>query len=279
MMRKAQTLVGLFAVVLFIWSSTISAAPKAQLIPFWNASNEANSATIDHSAWQTILNRYLVANHPSGVSRFNYAKLTANTADGNKLDEYLSYLQKLDPRTYSKAEQKAYWINFYNALTIQVVLSAYPVSSITKIYDGWFGFGPWDDVHAKVAGQRLTLNDIEHGILRPIWKNDNRIHYAVNCASYGCPNLASEAYTAANMDRLLEQGARDYVNHPRGVQFKSDGTLLVSSIYRWYKRDFGGTNASVIRHWRQYAKPRLAKRLWRYNGPIDHDYNWSLNAN
>ena len=162
-----------------------------------------------------------------------------------KLASYLASLQSLDPRDYSRAEQKAYWINFYNALTVQVVADAYPVKSIKDISESLLGKlgrifgGPWDDVHAKVAGLDLTLNNIEHGILRPIWR-DNRIHYAVNCASYGCPNLSPTAFTADNTEELLEAGARAYVNHPRGVEFIDDDFIIISSIYKWYVADFGG---------------------------------------
>ena len=271
--NRLKTFIGL--VLLLIWASTLSAAPKSELIPFWNQSNPANKAKIDHSAWQFILNRYLNAKHRSGINRFNYAKLKRNRTDKRKFNRYLSSMQRLNPRKYSKAEQKAYWINLYNALTVKVILDNYPVKSITKIHEGWFAFGPWDDVHAKVAGKKLTLNNIEHGILRPIWQ-DNRIHYAVNCASLGCPNLAAKAYTAANTEKLLEQAAKDYINHSRGVQFKN-GKLLLSSIYDWYKVDFGGNQRRLIKHLRKYANRKLAKRLQRYKGSIAYDYNWNLN--
>lgn len=270
--NQVQTIIGLWTVILLIWSSILCAAPQAELIPFWNSSNESSRARIDHSAWQAILDRYLNPNHYSGVNRFNYANLKANDADKTKLKDYLSSMKRLDPRRYSKAEQKAYWINLYNALTVYIVLKRYPIESIKKI--GWFG--PWDKKFLKIQGQRLSLNNIEHGILRPIWR-DNRIHYAVNCASYGCPNLAAQAYTAANIEHLLEKAARDYVNHPRGVQFQGNGKLLVSSIYSWYKVDFGGNNASLIRHLRRYAKPGLANRLQNYRGRIDDNYDWKLN--
>jgi hypothetical protein len=270
--HKVQAIVGLWTVMLLIWSSLLSAAPQAELIQFWNTSNEASRAKIDHRAWQSLLDRYLDANQ-SGVNRFDYAKLKANAADKGKLKGYLKSLMKLDPRTYSKAEQKPYWINLYNALTVHLIVNRYPIESIKKI--GWFGLGPWDKELVKIQGKKLTLNNIEHGILRPIWR-DNRIHYAVNCASFGCPNLASKAYTAANTERLLEAGAKAYVNHPRGVQFKN-GKLLVSSIYHWYEVDFGGNNAGLIKHLQEYAQPALAKRLRGYKGVIDHDYDWRLN--
>ena len=256
-------------------------AQSAKLIPAWDASDENSVARIDHGAWQDILNDYLHV-HDSGVNRFDYGALKAHAGDFAKLASYLASLQSLDPRDYSRAEQKAYWINFYNALTVQVVADAYPVKSIKDISEsllgrlgGIFG-GPWDDVHAKVAGRDLTLNNIEHGILRPIWR-DNRIHYAVNCASYGCPNLCPTAFTADNAEELLEAGARAYVNHPRGVEFMDDDFIIISSIYSWYAADFGGTEKSVIEHLVKYADKALAARLRKFVGSIDYEYDWSLN--
>ena len=255
-------------------------AQSAKLIPAWDASNENSVARIDHTAWQDILNGYLRI-HDSGVNRFDYGALKANAGDFAKLASYLASLQSLDPRDYSRAEQKAYWINFYNALTVQVVADAYPVKSIKDISEsllgslGIFG-GPWDDVHAKVAGLDLTLDNIEHGILRPIWQ-DNRIHYAANCASYGCPNLCPTAFTADNTEELLDAGARDYVNHPRGVEFMDDDFIIISSIYKWYSADFGGTEKSVMEHLIKYADKALATRLRKFAGSVDYEYDWSLN--
>jgi len=252
-------------------------AQEPVLIPEWDAADDANAAAIDHGSWQAILDGYLHSDDPSGVHRFDYAALQANAADSARLADYLASLQQVDPRLYSRAEQKAYWINFYNALTIQVVLGEYPVNSIRSIHEGWIPrTGPWDDVHATVAGEELTLNHIEHGILRPIWR-DNRIHYAVNCASYGCPNLNPTAFTADNTEALLEAGARDYVNHPRGVDFVDDDFLVVSSIYDWYTVDFGGAEEGVLDHLARYAEPELAARLAEFEGAIDYEYDWSLN--
>ena len=256
-------------------------AQTVKLIPAWDASDEKNIARIDHGAWQEILNDYLRV-HDSGVNRFDYGALKANAGDFAKLSSYLASLQSLDPRDYSRAEQKAYWINFYNALTVQVVADAYPVKSIKDISESLLGRlgrifgGPWDDVHAKVAGLDLTLNNIEHGILRPIWR-DNRIHYAVNCASYGCPNLSPTAFTVDNTEELLDAGARAYVNHPRGVEFMDDDFMIISSIYKWYVADFGGTEKAVIEHLVRYADKPLATRLRKFAGSVDYEYDWSLN--
>lgn len=253
-----------------------TAAPNSEMLPGWDASVETNAEQVDHSAWQRLLDTYLTS-HPSGINRFDYAALKADAEDTARLAGYLSALQALDPRHYRRAEQKAYWINFYNALTVQVVVDAYPVDSIRAIHQGWLPLsGPWDDVHAKVAGQPLTLNNIEHGILRPIWR-DNRIHYAVNCASYGCPNLSATAFTAANTETLLEAAARAYINHPRGVAFVDDDFLVLSSIYDWYAEDFGTGQTAVLSHLAQYAEPGLASRLRGFAGSIDYAYDWHLN--
>ena len=252
-----------------------AAAQDAELIPMWDASDESNTATIDHQPWQDILDGYLRTDHPSGVNRFDYGALKANEEDRQKLGGYLQALAQMDPRTYAKAEQMAYWINLYNALTVFVIVPRYPVDSIKDIKSGIIDFGPWNLELIPVQGEKLTLNNIEHGILRPIWQ-DPRIHYAVNCASIGCPNLASEAYRADNLERLLEQGAAAYVNHPRGAQV-TDGELLISSIYDWFKVDFGGTDEGVLAHLAQYAQPELASQLEGFDS-FDDDYDWSLNA-
>ena len=275
--RYRRLVLSLVTAVLLVFAPGFAlAAPSSTLLEFWNASDEANAATIDHGVWQNLLTAYLSA-HPSGVNRFDYAALKASAEDTARLADYLEHLQSIDPRTYARAEQQAYWINFYNALTVQVVVDAYPVDSIRDIHESWIPLsGPWDDVHARVAGQELTLNHIEHGILRPIW-GDNRIHYAVNCASYGCPNLLETVFTAANIEELLDASARAYVNHPRGVDFVDADSLVISSIYDWYVEDFGGSQASVLAHLIQYAEAGLAARLRDFAGSVDYEYDWNLN--
>lgn len=247
--------------------------PKADLWEFWTAHDEASTQQVDHAEWQALLDAYLVSDHPSGINRFAYGQVTA--ADRARLQGYLQALAAVDPRRLARAEQRAYWINLYNALTVNLVLEHYPVKSIRKIHGGLFGLGPWGREITTVAGQDLSLNDVEHRILRPIWR-DPRIHYAVNCASLGCPNLAARAYTAANTDQLLDAGARAYVNHPRGARL-ADGRLTLSSIYDWYQVDFGGDTAGVLAHLQRYARPELAAALAGFDGRIDYAYDWALN--
>ena len=252
---------------------------KSKPISFWETSDEASLKQVDHGAWQDILTAYLRI-HSSGINKFDYAALKASAKDASKLAKYLSYLQEFDPRTYSRAEQKAYWINLYNALTVKVVVDAFPVDSIRDICrnraPGSECSGPWNEVRAKVAGRDLTLDNIENDILRPIWK-DNLIHYGLSCASYGCPDLSATAFTAKNAEELLNAGARKYVNHSRGVDFMEDDFIIISSIYDWYAEDFGSNRRGVIRHLARYADEELAKRLENFNGAIDYEYDWRLN--
>jgi len=264
----------MFSLILFFFISPLAvAAPDKTPLEFWAPFDENNTAAVDHSLWQTLLAEYLDDKHPSSINRFNYAGVKPE--DRKLLTRYLQQMQQLDPRIYSRAEQKAYWINLYNALTVELILKNYPVKSITKLGEGFFSFGPWDDKVANIKDQKLSLNNIEHGILRAYF-NDNRIHYAVNCASISCPNLSANAYTSENTNQLLDQGARQYINHPRGVNFE-EGILKVSSIYHWYKGDFGGNDKSLIAELIKYAKPALANKLRNYIGDIDHDYDWALN--
>jgi len=247
--------------------------PDSELWGIWNVAEESSTATIDHGDWQQVLDAYLVTAGTDGINRFDYANIT--DGDRARLQGYIEQLAAIDPRTYPRTEQRAYWINLYNALTVDVVLQYYPVKSIRDIERGLLGSGPWKKQLVEVAGQPLTLNDIEHRILRPIWR-DPRTHYAVNCASLGCPNLAARAYTATDIDSLLDEAARAYINHPRGVVFEN-GRLTLSSIYNWFDVDFGKSDVAVLEHLAKYAEPDLAGRLAGYDGRIKYDYDWRLN--
>jgi hypothetical protein len=247
--------------------------PKPNLWPRWEKHNAADTRAIDHGAWDAFLKKYLDTRHPSGINRMNYKAVTAE--DRKALDDYVRRLQAIPISGHGRNEQRAYWINLYNAYTVKLVLDNYPVTSIRKIKPRLLALGPWDEKFMTVEGEGITLNDIEHRILRPIWK-DARVHYAVNCASLGCPNLGGSAYTAENTDRMLDELAAQYVNHPRGASIQG-GRLKVSSIYSWFQDDFGSSWKGVIEHLKKYARPDLQRELGSFDGPIDHDYDWNLN--
>ena len=280
--RMQVGFVAVIIIVTVLFVGNVNAGPtKLKSILFWETSDETSVKQVDHGAWQDILTAYLrTTTDSSGINKFDYAALKANAKDISKLVKYLNYLQGVDPRTHSRAEQKAYWINLYNALTVKVVVDAFPVDSIRDICRnralGSECSGPWNEVHAKVAGQDLTLDDIENDILRPIWK-DNLIHYGLSCASYSCPDLCKTAFTAKNTDTLLDTGARRYINHNRGVDFMEDDFIIISSIYDWYVEDFGNNKQGVIKHLARYADKGLAERLKNFNGAVDYEYDWRLN--
>ncbi len=167
------------------------------------------------------------------------------------------------------------WINLYNAKTLDVILEHYPVRSIRDIkLGGLFSSGPWKKELVEVGGKALSLDDIEHEIARATWK-DPRLHYGFNCASIGCPDLRREAYRGNAIDRQLDQAARAFINHPRGVKADKNG-VTVSSLYKWYKSDFGSTN-QLKTHWLKYANPSLKTRLQKNSKINGYQYDWSLN--
>jgi hypothetical protein len=244
------------------------AAPKPDPWRHWQPSDESSRAGIDHNGWTDFLGRYLVAG-ADGINRVAYRRVTA--ADRETLGIYVARLAGLPITAYRRAEQLAYWLNLYNALTLRTVLDRYPVASIRDIGVR----GPWRKKLVHIEGEEVGLDDIEHRILRPFWQNP-MLHYGLNCAALGCPNLPPAAFTAANAETMLDAGARAYVNHPRGVRI-DDGKLTVSSLYVWYASDFGGSDAAVIAHLRCYAAPPLAAALAGLDAIAGDRYDWSLN--
>ncbi len=252
------------------------AAPRAELWPRWQAHDEASTAVIDQRVWASFLRRHVRAG-ADGINRVDYAGVSA--ADRAGLAADLRRLQQVPVSSLSRGEQRAFWSNLYNELTVSVVLQHDPVASIREINlsPGLFSAsGPWDAKLIQVEGQTVSLNDIEHRILRPIWR-DPRTHYALNCASLGCPNLRAAPYDKTGMEAQLDQAARDYVNSPRGF-FVRDGGLYVSSIYEWYQADFGGTDRGVIEHLKRYAAAEKRRSLQGIRSISGDHYDWALNG-
>ena len=266
---------GIFIIAILV-GADLQAAPKAELWPRWQKHDPNSRQSIDHSLWERFLKVNVVAPHASGINRVRYNGVSPQ--DQNSLKSYLQALQALAISNYNRNEQKAYWINLYNAFTVELILSRFPVASIRdiNISPGLLARGPWGAKLLTIEGEKLSLDDIEHRILRPIWR-DNRVHYALNCASLGCPNLQPQAYSAENCEALLEKGAREFINHPRGVSLHK-GKLQVSSIYVWFQEDFGHGAADLMEHWQEYAEPALAEALEKYQGGLAHDYDWRLNG-
>ena len=251
----------------------LKAAPEASLWTRWTKHQSNSVRKIDHNQWAKFLNSNLITNDKSDIYLLRYSQVTNN--DRKILQNYLQYLENINISNYSQPEQFAYWINHYNARTVELILENYPMDSIKDISFSFFSFGPWDEELITVEGIKLSLNDIEHRILRPIWK-DPRIHYAVNCASMGCPNLLPKPFTSETSEMLLDEAAKGYVNHPRGVRFE-DEKLVLSKIFNWYLVDFGGSTDNLLKHILEYSELQLHQKIKRYKGKLEYEYNWQLN--
>lgn len=238
------------------------------------APGAAGGKTFDHGPFERVLGRYVHASS-DGVNRVDYRAWKSSARDLESLRAYIREVEAQNPRALTHAEQFAYWANLYNAETLRVVLAAYPIKSILLIHPILFAIGPWKKPTLVVAGVALSLDEVENGILRPLF-GDPRGHYALNCASTSCPNLRPIPWSGATLDSDLDAAAQAYVNHPRGVRVAAKG-LTLSSIYKWYRADFGGSDASVLAHLRRYARGPLAARLDARPAIIGYDYDWSLN--
>jgi hypothetical protein len=242
----------------------------AMVTGLWTGPARASTTSID-GRYATLLGRY-VSTGRDGLTRVAYARWKANQADLASLDAIVADYQGVAVSRLSRPSQFAFWVNLYNALTLKVVLAAFPVRSIRNIGVG----GPWRRALVSVQGRQMSLDDIEHRTLRTGWR-EPRIHYAVNCASIGCPNLMARPWVSATLERDLDAAARAFINGPRGVRLVAPGRVRVSSIYHWFREDFGGTNAGVLAHVRPLASAALRSQL---DGATiaGHDYDWAINA-
>ena len=267
-MRKKKLL--LAAILLFAAVFGLSAGAQAELWEVWDVSGDGAEADIDHGYWQAFLDRYLMSGLPDGISRLDYA--SAMESGRELLERYIADLEAVAIREYSRDQQFAYWVNLYNAATVRLIVDNYPLTSIKKISS------PWDQKLLTIEGIDVSLNDIEHRILRPIW-NDPRIHFVVNCASLGCPNLHDTALTVENTEEILERSTADYLGHSRGVDISSN-RIVLSSIFDWYDEDFGGSQKEMLKF---IGKYRDIGSLLNSDGSLrsglrlSYEYDWDLN--
>lgn len=229
-----------------------------------------------------LLRKYITTGN-DGINRVDYRRWHADAQDRMALAAYITTLTGERPSQMARPQALAFWANLYNSLTLKVILDHYPVKSIrdiaskSSLLDLKALIGPWRTQLVQIEGKSLSLDDIEHGIMRPTFA-DPRVHYAVNCASIGCPNLQPAPWRAATLDGDLDAAARAFVNHPRAVAVKADGSLKISSIYRWFIADFGGKDAGILRHLRQFANADLARHLAGTPRISEDGYDWTLNA-
>ncbi len=220
---------------------------------------------ITHEIWNGLLNKHV--DKEGGV---NYQ---AFLADSLELNRYTALLEKNHPtdKLWSREEQLAYWINAYNAFTIQLIIENYPLESIRDL-GGKIPFvnSPWDIQFIAIEGMEYDLNHIEHNILRRDYE-EPRIHFAINCASASCPRLLNEAYTAERLEDQLQMMAIDFINDSSKNMISEDA-VEISKIFSWFKGDFtkGG---SVVDYLNKYASIKINEKAIVSH----HPYDWSLN--
>lgn len=272
-----KLLLYVFGIVLsvFFVSSIAHASFNKNLWPQWEVNNPLSTEIISHQTWQNFLDKYVVTNDEH-INLIDYKKLSQQ--DVELLKKYIKTMSQVEINKYSRREQLAYWINLYNALTVQTVANYYPVTNIQEINisPGLFSLGPWGANLITVNNTTLSLDDINNRIIRPIW-NDQRTHYALNNATIGAPNLNKHAYQGAQLEQQLNEAAITYVNSLRGVQV-IEGRLIISKLYDWYEEDFGGTKQDVINHLLQFAQEPLLSQLKHINTIDSYVYNWHLNS-
>jgi hypothetical protein len=257
----------------FMGMSSAIAAQPGQPWSIWAKSNESNRNSIDHRQWNELLSKHVV-NTGQGVNRFRYGSIDKN--EQKRLSGYIAYLEKIDPRDYSREEQKAYWLNLYNALTVRLVSANYPKKSIRDIGVQAAGNSLLDKPLVQVAHTPISLNDIENRILRPIWK-DHTIHFGLNCTDMTCPGLLPQAFTGKNVTALLKQSGRDFINKQNGVTLKN-GKLFAAGIFGQYRSDFAKDDKMMLKVFAHYAEDRLALYLLGFQGKIDYVHDHSLNG-
>jgi hypothetical protein len=245
------------------------------LWPQWEINNPLSKEIISHQLWQDFLNRRVITNDEN-INLVDYAHMTQT--DLTLLKDYLKSMAQINIDNYNRAEQLAYWINVYNALTVQTVANYYPISNIQEvnISPGLFSVGPWGANLITLKDTALSLDDINNRIIRPIW-NDPRTHYTLNNASIGAPNLSRKAYQGPILEEQLNHAASTYINSLRGVSV-IEGRLIISKLYDWYEEDFGGTKQDVVTHLLQFAKEPLQSQLKHINTIDSYIYNWHINS-
>jgi len=250
LIKRALLLLTIFAMLNGPLLSAVSAAPL-------------------HSAWSMLLEKYV---KDGGVDYVGFKK------DEASLDEYLAFLDAADPLKLSTDEQLALYINAYNSYTVKLILDHFedgqPVSSIKKI--GGFFTGPWKIKFCRVGGEVYSLDNIEHDIIRPLFK-EPRIHFAVNCASKSCPPLISEAYEADILELQLNANTIAFVNNAK-FNYVEGSNLYISKIFTWFAEDFDNDPLGFIA---QYAKSDFKESLAKLGSSVNLnylDYDWSLNS-
>ncbi len=229
---------------------------------------------ISHSRWDAMLKKYVDEN-----GYVNYKAWHTSSRDRQVLSAYLNSLSRANPnRSSSRNAKLAFWINAYNAVTVHGILREYPTSSIRNHTAKVFGYNIWKDLQLVVGGKAHSLEGIEHQVLRKM--GDPRIHFAIVCASIGCPRLLNRAYTASQVQEQLEINAKDFFSRSQNFRFdERNGKFQLSSIMNWFGSDFGSNQAAQLKMIAPWLPNQAARNAALRNSvSVSYlNYNWNLN--
>lgn len=274
-MDRSCTLTGmLIGLVVLLTATTVRAGSKVTLGQRWPAAQQLPLDRIDHAPFDALLKKYV---DPSGL--VDYGRWKASSADMRALDAYLNLLSRGAPgQSVPRNAAMAFWINAYNAVTIRGILREYPTSSIRNHTARVFGYNIWKDLLLTVGGRGVSLSQIENDYLRRM--GDPRIHFAIVCASIGCPKLRNEAYVAERLDEQLTDNARAFFADPRKLRYDARARqLAVSPILKWYAGDFGPTLQQQLATIAPYLSDPAARQA-AASGAVRVTflpYDWGLN--
>ena len=257
-------------------SQNRAANPARQLTlgPIVPEAQQVSMNDIDHEPWDTLLQKYV---NETGV---NYKAWHASQEDLNSLDQYIATLSHASARQPADAaNQMAYWINAYNAVTIKGIMQEYPTTSIRNFTSETGGYNVWKNLLLNVAGQQISLDSMENQILRPM--GDFRIHFAIVCASKGCPPLSNRAFDGECLEDQLAASSKTFFAQAQNFQYDpNQGTMKLSSIIQWFPGDFGADQAAQLRAIAKYLPTEQAQAAANANSVrVSYlDYDWGLNA-
>ncbi len=268
-MQRIFMVVGLAAAALLMVGSATRAMADIYVGREVDAASRTSINRIDHTAWNGLLAKYC-----DQRGYVNYPAWQRSPADRKALSSYLAQLSQGDPKLQASREARlAFWINAYNAVTIEGILRVYPTTSIRNHTAKLFGYNIWDDLLLRVGDRTYSLNQMEHEVLRKM--GEPRVHFAIVCASIGCPPLWNQAYTAQQIDEQLTANAKRFFANPSKFRYDSArGTVGLSPILKWFAEDFGSNQAAQLRT----IGPYLPNPIRGGQPSVSYlNYDWDLN--
>ena len=258
-----------------LWSSVVGNVQAEEFAgKQWPVAEQVSMDQISHEAWEELLQKYV-----DDDGWVDYKTWHADANDRQKLTQYLESLSKANPNAETDAKsQMAYWINSYNALTIEGIMRVYPTKSIRDHTPKVGGYNIWNDLYLYVGSAKINLDSIENKVLRKM--GEPRIHFAIVCASTSCPRLMNHAYTGADLEKQLVTNTTDFFSRSRNLQIDPQNSVLkLSSILDWFGSDFGATQQAQIAAVSPYFPEQAKTFVARGGYSVKYlEYDWSLNA-